>query len=228
MLNVRQDIHGRRNELEAYGEAHPNAYAGLVIEEGPPGTVHVGFTDELERHRQALAELILYDRWLKVFRAQWSLGQLVSLVDAIEDDEQYLNARGVDVGGIGVDVRRNRVWVEVAATADGEHAFPVGRYPAILEVLPISERLHIGVEIGAVIRTPDEFELSVELISSDGIEPAEVSVQETSTEVRLSARSPILPWVSSFKANRQVDRMSVALQRPLADRTIIAIQPGDD
>lgn len=226
MLSV-EAIHASRFDLEAYGKAHPAVYAGLVIDTGPPGAIHIGFTSELERHRQELLREFPYERWLDVFQAQWSLHHLAAQAVEIEDDQIELAKAGIDCGGLGIDILANRVWLEVAVRSPAAVESLAARYPASLQVIPVEERQRIPLEILEIHRGDDPRHLEVISVGSAGLPADEAVVEELEDEVRVGINALVAPWASSFKADRRTYRTTVSLISDLGAKSITRVQSGD-
>lgn len=96
-------------QLQAYGQAHPDEFGGLYVE--TPGTpVVMLFTANLPEHQQAVQQ-IRSDTITR--QVTYSERDLIAVLDSIDFDE--LRAEGVELVSIGVDVIDNRVELIVKA-----------------------------------------------------------------------------------------------------------------
>lgn len=105
--------------IQAYGESHPDVWAGLYIEERT-GVIVASFTDEVETHRAALLALFAPGvARLEVRRARWSSAQLDEWNARLwtAEAQDWLRSIGAMVVGGGSRVRENDVLLEVRVPA---------------------------------------------------------------------------------------------------------------
>lgn len=129
-----------------YGQAHPDQFGGLWIDRDAFGTVVIAFTDDLDTRRAELAELVPagtpYDV-VQVVHAE------ERLVDALPGVYGALGEAGVPIDGAGVDVQRNRIFL------DSSQPISDGDRQRLVEIVTTS---NVGVD-AICLNAPDASDL---------------------------------------------------------------------
>ena len=86
---------------QAYGEGHPDSFAGLVAART---VLYIGFTTDVETHGSNLTSRIP-DVDLRLFRADRSLADLRGLVDLISGQMAEFRHRGIGLWAVGINPR---------------------------------------------------------------------------------------------------------------------------
>ncbi len=109
-IDSRDALESATGVVETYGAANPNHFAGAWIDQAAR-KVRVRFTAEVERHTVALRELFPFPEQLIVSTVDFSVKELETVDDRINDDLEALIGEGFDIASVGVDARENRVTV---------------------------------------------------------------------------------------------------------------------
>lgn len=99
--------------VQAYGDAHPDEFAGVYYDRENGGRLVARFTDNLDLHRQALDALLGSPGQVLVLDAVFTEAALAAIVESMGRDYQHLVERGINFVSGGVDVIHNRVEVLV-------------------------------------------------------------------------------------------------------------------
>ncbi len=92
-----------------YGLVVPESYSGAYINLAASGVV-IAFTDDIERHRRALASLLPDGSIVDVRQVEWSLQDLERFIAEVEADSEWFASIGVT---FKVGQRVNENWVNV-------------------------------------------------------------------------------------------------------------------
>ena len=103
--NVDSSLHAA---VQRYRRAHPDVFAGVFVAQG---YLYVGFTERPRTHLTALHGSV--STRIRAFKADHSYRELRGIQDRISDDFDLLDAQGIFVSGVGVDVTMNRVSVSL-------------------------------------------------------------------------------------------------------------------
>lgn len=106
--------------VQAYGDAHPDEFAGVYFDQENGGRLVARFTDNLDVHQHALDALLGSQGRVLVQSAVFTEAALQGMVDSIGGNHQQLAEQGIDLVFAGVDVIRNNV--EVQAKSDNPEA----------------------------------------------------------------------------------------------------------
>lgn len=101
--------------VRGYGFAHPEAWAGLEIDQDRAGILVARFSADVDRHRAALRELVGPDALIEVVKVGWSEAALKRFAEAIGDGTEWLRDIPAVEVGFGVDHGLNRVLLEVSS-----------------------------------------------------------------------------------------------------------------
>jgi len=93
--------------IRKYGDVFPHEFAGQYPNLGGSGVV-VNFTDRIDRHRKALANLLPLATAFDVRKVEWSYKDLEAFADLLEKDRAWFQSIGV-VTSITPNVQNNRV-----------------------------------------------------------------------------------------------------------------------
>jgi hypothetical protein len=90
--------------LQAYGAEHADEFGGLYVEDQSRGSFVMFFTDHLEEHAAALAEI-----WprVTVMGVRYSEAELRALQNRLGDE--LFGAEGIELLSVGVDIIENKV-----------------------------------------------------------------------------------------------------------------------
>jgi hypothetical protein len=105
---------------QAYGQRHPDEFAGVYYDQQHGGRLVARFTGHLDVHQHALDDLLGSPGRVVVLSAVFTEATLQRIVDAVGGSYPQLAAQGIDLMTAGVDVIHNRV--EVEAKTDNPEA----------------------------------------------------------------------------------------------------------
>ena len=89
--------------LEQYAAEHPDEYAGLMIDQDAGGILVIMFSDHVEEHAAAVAQLVQPGSKVEVRRVPLSERDLLALMDRINSESELLQNAGVFVLVISTD-----------------------------------------------------------------------------------------------------------------------------
>jgi hypothetical protein len=98
--------------VQAYGDAHPDEFAGVYYDQENGDRLVARFTGNLDLHQRALDALLGSPDRVVVLSAVFTEATLQGIVDSVGSDHQQLADQGIDLLSAGVDVIRNNVQVE--------------------------------------------------------------------------------------------------------------------
>jgi len=107
-------------EVQAYGAAHPDEFAGVYFDRENGGRLVARFTACIELHQAALDALLGSRDHVVVLDAAFTEAALTAILDSISRDHQQLFNRGIVFVSAGVSVTHNNV--EVVAKSDDPDA----------------------------------------------------------------------------------------------------------
>jgi hypothetical protein len=95
-------------DLQAYGAEHADEFGGLWVEDQSRGSFVMLFTDHLDAHAAALAEI-----WPRVTvrRARYSEAALMAVLESL--DLRSMAAVGIEPLSAGLDTMNNRVTLDL-------------------------------------------------------------------------------------------------------------------
>lgn len=102
--------------VRAYGEKHPDEFAGVYYDNENGGRLVARFTANIDVHQEALDALLGSLGPVVVLDAVFTEAELAAILDSMSRDHQELVGHGISFISGGVDVIDNRV--EVAAKSD--------------------------------------------------------------------------------------------------------------
>lgn len=106
--------------VQAYGEQHPDEFAGVYYDNENAGRLVARFTENIAIHQAALDALLGGTGRVLVLDAVFTEAALAAIVESIGRDHQQLVDQGITFVSGGVDVIHNRV--EVTAKSDASDA----------------------------------------------------------------------------------------------------------
>ena len=191
---------GIQSAVWNYGIQHPGEFGGYWLDRDNGGTIVVGFTGELEAHRAALLALtpsnddeppndtrplgMRDDVVIEVARVEFTFDDLQSAQERIS---AALFRRDVGLWGLGIDMSRNRVSLDLANP-------PPGAVAEIVRAVP--EPPGLGAVCAELTVTAAPPEGPLELIPQSGVQDALVTC----------GGLPAMPY-SEFIAPRPVDEV---------------------
>lgn len=114
----RAQVEAGLEPLLAYGEARPDEFGGLWVDQAAGGIVDVGFVGNAEAHRAAIEALSPEGATLRLHAVANTVGALEALQVAIGDDVDFQKALDIEVQLTYVSVSENRVVVGVSDVRD--------------------------------------------------------------------------------------------------------------
>lgn len=103
--------------VEAYGQQHPEAYAGMAVDESGGGDVVAWFASDLARHEAAILRRTGPLAKLRVEPASWTIAELQERAKQVRDGRPWLAETGAPLVLADVSVPDNKV-VAVVSSAD--------------------------------------------------------------------------------------------------------------
>jgi hypothetical protein len=104
-----------RTTIEPYARREASTtFAGAWLDQAEGGLIRVGFTQDVERHVQALRASFPYPERLRGFTASASLDALETVQRRVEGDVPVLDTQVTQVNSVYADVRDNTVKVGVS------------------------------------------------------------------------------------------------------------------
>jgi hypothetical protein len=121
--------------LEKYAAEHPDEYAGLMIDQDAGGILVILFTDHIEEHGAAIAQLVRPGSKVEVRRAGMSERDLEALMNRINSESDLLQNAGVFVLVISTDELSGKLVVEVSTQRGDAQPLLAARYGPNVEVV---------------------------------------------------------------------------------------------
>ena len=122
-LRARAENRGRVwSTVEAYGQRHPDAWAGMYLDEAHGGDVVTWFTTDLAAHEAEIRGLVGPFARLRVESATWTLEQLDERVRQIEEARAWFMAAGAPLSFAEVALLDNEVVARVSSADPGAPA----------------------------------------------------------------------------------------------------------
>jgi hypothetical protein len=183
----------------------------------------VRVTRDRERHQAALRRIYPYR--LRTATVRYSGQELGAVQDRVWADDDALEAEGFDVRGLGVDIDRNRVMVQMVSARTDHEAYFQSRYgPAVTTFAVPDEtriacaRLH-GARVSSTGRS-----LLLRWIYSIGewLETVELTEPADRVKIGIVQRVPLFGGPDDAHEGR----VRVQLSRPLGDRRVIDAATG--
>jgi len=113
-----QALHARRTDrdvlgqIRAYGDLHPEQYAGAYMDQRQSMGFVVMFTGDLERHRATLMSLLPDNVILSLESARWSTQELDAFRARLESDLGWTGALGVRFLTTGRRITEDTVYLK--------------------------------------------------------------------------------------------------------------------
>ena len=106
--------------VQAYGDAHPDEFAGVYFDQENGGRLVARFTGHLDLHQRALDALLGSQGPVVVLHAVFTAASLQGIADSVVANYKQLAAQGIVLMTAGVDVIHNNV--ELEAKSDDPRA----------------------------------------------------------------------------------------------------------
>jgi hypothetical protein len=100
--------------VQRYAAEHPAAYAGLWIDQEHGGIVTVAFTEDAELHGRELAGRLAGVGVVAIRSARYGESELRALQDRIVADDAWFKTIPAQLRGVGVDVTKNAVEIDIS------------------------------------------------------------------------------------------------------------------
>lgn len=100
--------------VQRYAAEHPAAFGGLWIDQEHGGIVTVLFTQDAELHGRELAGRLAGVGVVAIRSARYSESELRALQDRIVADEAWFKTIPAQLRGVGVDVTKNAVEIDIS------------------------------------------------------------------------------------------------------------------
>jgi hypothetical protein len=227
-MRERNHVEDRADRAGAYLRRHAAAVSGgLSIEDDWPRRPYLGvrLTRDLARHARALDALL--DVEVRVIHVQRSLRALTRLQDRVFASRDALRPAGIAIVGVGADIRRNRVGVEVITARRDAQAVLARRFgPAVhVTVVATSPDRLVCVPLHSFAPAPDGRSLVVRYTSSPSSAFERPFVAETAGTVRVGVieRQPTGPVLDQAVGRTAV----IPLAAPLGARAVLDAETGD-
>lgn len=125
--------------IESYGvQTAPGSYAGYWADPAT-GLSYVGFTADLDTQLAALRDRVANPAILRAVPAQYSLAALNTLHERILADEAWVEAQGLELRTVGVDVPANRIELGLNVLPDSAQLAQLrNRYGDAVEALQVT------------------------------------------------------------------------------------------
>jgi len=139
--------------VQAYAAEHPAAFGGLWIDQEHRGVVTVVFTKDAELHAAELATRLAGVGVVNVRSARYSESELRALQDRIVADEAWFKTIPAQLQGVGVDVTKNAVEIDISTANARIKELIVARFGIPADaILVISDGTGIALEPWGTIR----------------------------------------------------------------------------
>jgi hypothetical protein len=211
--------------IDRYLDRRPDVEGGVSIEDDWPTGPYllVRVTRDRERHQTALRRIYPYR--LRTATVQYSREELAAVQDRISADDDALEAEGFDVRGLGIDIDRNRVRVDMVSARADHAAYFQARYGPAVTTFATAEptRLECAkLQRVRVSSTGRSLRLDFVYSSGDAFERVELVEHDDRVEIGIVLR------VDAFFrfSDARPAHTRVPLSRPLGDRRVIDAATG--
>ncbi len=206
--------------VERYAAKQPDSYAGYVDAQSYPYQVIALFTGRPERHHQAILQNVAFEHYFAVRRVQRSLKTLTETLQRVEAAVRAPGGRRHALGGLGIDIPGNRVYLEVWRPTPDDVEALTERYGGEVAVVPIAEeRLERCDVLG--FEKLDERRLRVRYRPVHSGFAHRSAVTETDAAVGISVSVVHPPWEVMRHLPRSEETTDVELCEPLGARTVV-------
>jgi hypothetical protein len=100
--------------VRAYAAEHPAAFGGMWIDQEHGGLVTVAFTEDADLHGRELATRLAGVGVVAIRSARYSERELRALQDRIVADDPWFKTIPAQLRGVGVDVTKNAVEIDIS------------------------------------------------------------------------------------------------------------------
>jgi hypothetical protein len=215
-------------KVTRYLRRHPGLSAGVSIEDDWPRDAYLllRLTQDPERFRAALEARALFPNRLRLKQVAHSTRDLRRVQDRVSDDFKALDAEGLHVSTVSVDMDRNDVEVELITARPDAAAVFRRRYGPDVRVVVIARRVaspKCGTLYGYALG-PDPSSLSISYETGGGQQFDHAVVQESPDAVRVAIIVQSPNGVHTLES--EVAQQIVTLAAPLGDRPVIDLRTG--
>jgi hypothetical protein len=138
--------------VQGYASANSAVFGGIWLDQARGGVVTVSFTDDLDRHRTALAALLKGQGVVNVVHARYAESVMRAVQDRIAADDAWFRTIPAMLRGVGYDVIANRVTIDVSTANPRIAALIVRRYGIPEDALQVnSDGTGVALEPWGVI-----------------------------------------------------------------------------
>ena len=114
--------------IRSYVDAHAAVSGGLWIDQAAGGIVTLSFTDGLDQHRQALADLLAGRGVVAVVQARYSERELRKYQGRVSADSEWFRSIGAALTGVGYSTTENVLSIEVSSKNPDVERLVITRY----------------------------------------------------------------------------------------------------
>ena len=157
-IEARLAIQRQLPPLEDYVAAHPDVFSGMWIDQPNGGVVVVELSNGDTALPAEAASLVPPGATIRVQSVSNSRATLEALAATISSDMKSLQASGIDVVRVGVDVPKNVVQVGVDGLTSANEAVLLARYGQDLEIIPAAPLQQASLPTGCTSRTNCQLE----------------------------------------------------------------------
>lgn len=123
--------------VQGYASANVAVFGGIWIDQAAGGVVTLSFTDDLVRHRLALADLLAGKGVVKIVQARYPESVMRALQERITDDAAWFRTIPAALKGVGYDTIGNVVAIEISTANPDVAALIVSRFAVPADALRV-------------------------------------------------------------------------------------------
>jgi len=127
-----------RGLVVRYTEDHPEEFAGIYIDHDNGGALTTMWTGHLDQHAAAIRELVSGSKAVAFRSARHSYRDLYAIQERIAADWEWMRAFEIAPTGVGVDILKNVVEVDISSANENATTLILDHYqlgPEFLEVI---------------------------------------------------------------------------------------------
>ena len=162
-IRARLAIQRQLPALEDHVAAHPDVFAGIWIDQPQGGVVVVEMSNGATSLPAAAASLVPPGATIRVQPVSNSRATLEALAATISSDMKSLQASGIDVVRVGVDVPKNLVQVGVDGLTSADEGALLAKYGQDLEIISAAPLQQASLPTGCTSRTNCQLEGGLEV-----------------------------------------------------------------
>jgi hypothetical protein len=114
--------------IQGYVATHAAVSGGLRIDQAAGGIVTLSFTDDLDQHRRALADLLAGRGVVAVVQARYSERDLRDYQERVTADAAWFRSIGAALTGVGYSATENVLSIEVSSKNPDVEQLVIARY----------------------------------------------------------------------------------------------------